>query len=722
MTNLSGNADHSYARIRGTKKDDQIKGQNDHGTLKINAGAGDDDIDVTGIGGKNVIFTGIGDDKTTIDNDYALNKLFNGGGDDINHILTDFCENKINNGNGDDKNILLGNHNDTTINNGRGDDKNKVGGYANDTKINNGRGDDVNVISGSYNDTDINMGRGDDVTIVKGDGYGNTTRIDGGRGQDEVRLEGNWQMTDVTKEDGKTYRVYTDDRGNTTKVAMDVEKVTINRPEPQPMPFPGFPTPTPMPVPPGVITPPPVQGPAPTPIEPPAIQWPKFEPPAGGGVEGWLGALGSWFSAVLSAIMNPAPPPVVAANEVGTITGDPHFKGGDGGKYDVQGEPGKSYSLLSDSNLQFNGRFDAWGGGGATVVGETGLTVQGPYGQSSVTFQKDGTAAVNGMELKDGQTVQLADGGTATKEGNKLTIKTAEGYEITQTVHGSSHGNYINTEVKTGAGGVAQDGVLPGGLLGQTFDPDSAARNGKKGAGAQGEGAISGTVGQYEVGSLVPQPPPVPYGPVPYMPQIDGQYIAGNDDAERIAGTNKNDMIIGQGGDDKLIGKKGDDAIHGGAGNDKIYGNQGNDVLIGGAGDDKLYGQQGNDTIYAGQGSDIVRGGVGDDRVIVNSANQHGTVQDIKAGKGQDVVQIKAENGTNNTYKVDLGKGDDTVALETNGPVKLIKRPGFFSRMFGASNYIVEDAAGNRYELKDFNPKQDKLVINGQQIDPRQYT
>ena len=195
--------------------------------------------------------------------------------------------------------------------------------------------------------------------------------------------------------------------------------------------------------------------------------------------------------------INSAP---VAANETGKITGDPHFTGGDGGRYDVQGEAGKVYNLLDDSHLNFNGRFDAWGSGGATVVGETAINVSDfmEYNFSSITFNKDGVAKVNGEELQDGETVNLADGGTATKEGNKLTVTTAEGYQIIQTCHPSCNGNYINTTVNTGDAGVASDNVLPGGLLGQTFDADDVARDGKKGRLAQGEGAIDGVVTDYE--------------------------------------------------------------------------------------------------------------------------------------------------------------------------------------------------------------------------------
>lgn len=187
----------------------------------------------------------------------------------------------------------------------------------------------------------------------------------------------------------------------------------------------------------------------------------------------------------------------VAANETGKIWGDPHFVGGDGDIFDVQGVPGKTYNLLSDKNLSYNGKFESWGGGGATVVGESAINVGSEYSgaHSVISFNKSGVAKVNGQELKDGQTVQLADGGTATKKGNVLTVTTAEGYTIIQT---AMAGGYINSEVKTSSRGVNADGVMPGGLLGQTFDADSIAKRGKTGAGAQGEGAIAGKVSDYE--------------------------------------------------------------------------------------------------------------------------------------------------------------------------------------------------------------------------------
>jgi Ca2+-binding RTX toxin-like protein len=756
MTEFSSNYNlqqNAYVKLRTGNGNDQVKGESKFGILDIATGGGNDVTTIQGMGGLTMLDNAAGDDTNYIFNIFANNKVNNGSGDDTNNIFTYYCENAVNNGSGDDKNI--------------------INGFGNINTINNGSGDDTTVLQGSNNRNLVGGGSGDDSVYVSNQGQGNYNVVNGGSGFDKVVFEGspNQYNMQMSYENGQVYRVFTDVNGNVTKVAGDVENIQFTQPgyvQPQPQPQP---QPYPQPYP---IQQPPQQG-----VNP--IQYPQGQvnpvPAAPQGGQNFLEGLASWFFAAMNSILNPPQP--VAANEVGTITGDPHFKGGDGGKYDVQGEPGKTYNLLSDNNLQFNGRFDAWGGGGATVVGETGLTVGGPGGMSAVTFNKDGTAKVNGQELQSGQTVQLADGGYARKEGNKLIIQTAEGYTITQTVHGSKNGNYINTEVKTGAGGVAQDGVLPGGLLGQTFDPDSAARNGAKGAGAQGEGAINGHVNDYQVGGLIPMPQPYPM-PAPYpqpypypMPQPaptptadpyiapdmnpDGRLDGGTNRNDYVRGTNSQDTLMGRNGNDTMVGRKGNDWMHGGAGNDRIYGgkgndviyggtgndyirgDKGNDVLVGGAGDDRISGGKGNDVIYGGAGNDRIDGGKGNDRISVgegsdkvnagkgndyvhvNSAQQHGTTQDINLGKGDDKVVVNAADGTNNTYNIKGGKGEDNVELNIEGGFH-IERPGFFGRMFGKPQYVIVDSNGNKYNLEDFNPKKDNLVINGQQIDPRMFT
>ena len=163
----------------------------------------------------------------------------------------------------------------------------------------------------------------------------------------------------------------------------------------------------------------------------------------------------------------------------GRIWGDPHFIGADGGKYDVQGKAGKTYNLLSDSGFQMNGRFDAWGSGGATVVGEVGINAN----FDKISVKGNGTVTVNGQEVADGQTVWLTDGGFVRRSGNDIKVESGE-----WTVDFQAKGTYLNMDVSTDNANA--DGVKPHGLLGQTFDGDGEARHGDKGRGAQGGGAI----------------------------------------------------------------------------------------------------------------------------------------------------------------------------------------------------------------------------------------
>lgn len=168
----------------------------------------------------------------------------------------------------------------------------------------------------------------------------------------------------------------------------------------------------------------------------------------------------------------------IAKNEKATIWGDPHIIEADGGKYDFQGEAGKIYNILSDSNLEFNSKFKEYTNPGTTVMGQTGITVKGLDGTKSlISFNADsGTAFVDGSRLKDGQTVTLADGGAATLNGNKLTVETKEGYKITQTINDKDKVKHINSDIETSDKGVNSDGVMPTGLLGETFDEDKDIR------------------------------------------------------------------------------------------------------------------------------------------------------------------------------------------------------------------------------------------------------
>ena len=283
----------------------------------------------------------------------------------------------------------------------------------------------------------------------------------------------------------------------------------------------------------------------------------------------------------------------VAANEHGSITGDPHFKGGDGGKFDVQGQAGKTYDLLTDSNLQLRGRFDAFGGKGATVVGESGLNVSGKGGKSSyVNFRKDGTASINGQQIQEGREYRLADGGTAKLNGKTLTTTTGEGYTVKQEIKGNGNKAYINMDVHTGAKGVG-NGKMPGGLLGQTFDADNKARNGKTGAGAQGEGAIDGKVQDYERNSLKAGP----------ANGFTSWTKGGSGDDEIALNSAGNHFVNGGSGDDTIRvnfrGNNDSATIEGGSGDDT--------VLLSGAMLDYIMNSQGGFNIFTDQDNNSIR-------------------------------------------------------------------------------------------------------------------
>ena len=197
--------------------------------------------------------------------------------------------------------------------------------------------------------------------------------------------------------------------------------------------------------------------------------------------------------------------PTVAAGEKALAWGDPHFVGGDGGKYDIMGKPGGTYNLLSDTGVRVTGLMKRYNREDITVFDQGAVTVtgKGPKGvvRNNIQYLPGKGATVDGKALGGGKMVPLADGGSALYIGGNLHIDTREGYKVTFLARKSGAISYLDVEIKTGARGVGTGGA-PDGLMGQTFDADNKAKNGKKGAGAQGEGAIAGVVGDYETAGL----------------------------------------------------------------------------------------------------------------------------------------------------------------------------------------------------------------------------
>jgi hypothetical protein len=177
------------------------------------------------------------------------------------------------------------------------------------------------------------------------------------------------------------------------------------------------------------------------------------------------------------------PPPVVSPSEHARLWGDPHINDADGGEYHFQ-ESG-IFSALEDKDLKVNVKTEKLAQDpSATVTTLAGVQV----GSRTVQVKADGSvtlgyAAANNnttATLQNGQTVALDTGSSITKQGNIITLTTPE-YKIQFSTNEQYKGStYLNTDVWSTAKGVQADGVAPGGLLGETFDPDSTPQTGTK--------------------------------------------------------------------------------------------------------------------------------------------------------------------------------------------------------------------------------------------------
>jgi hypothetical protein len=245
-------------------------------------------------------------------------------------------------------------------------------------------------------------------------------------------------------------------------------------PTPTPAPCP-TPTPTPAPYP----TPTPTPAPCPTPTPTPTPCPPPPPPPA-------------------PCPPPPPPPPPYSGGNSGCYWGDPHLVGFDGEKYDVMGQAGNTYNMLSDQSLQYNATFAQFGNSDvATVISDAGLQV----GASKVSLDASSRVAqVDGQDMPLNQVVNL-DGGTALWDGSKLNVTNNE-YSIDLTAQLDPNGtHYIDSTVNI-IGDPFADGVKPHGLLGQTADGIEGQKNTGQDLGNQGGTVIDGTVNDYQVGGL----------------------------------------------------------------------------------------------------------------------------------------------------------------------------------------------------------------------------
>ncbi|MCP4552897.1 MAG: hypothetical protein GY834_12840, partial [Bacteroidetes bacterium] len=195
----------------------------------------------------------------------------------------------------------------------------------------------------------------------------------------------------------------------------------------------------------------------------------------------------------------------IAPCEIGIVMGDPHFYGPDGGSFDFHGENNAYYSILSDQNLDLIGKFGEVSAN-ATVIMKSGLNIDkldGSGEQIELRFKMNGVAKLNGVKLVSlNEHVTLPDGtiykyrdlkdlSNHDKINNKikllddydidkkrplsfLRVFTAEGYLIEHVAVDNIKGGFkrVDIAIRTPCSDGIDNGMLPDGLVGQTFDED----------------------------------------------------------------------------------------------------------------------------------------------------------------------------------------------------------------------------------------------------------
>ena len=139
---------------------------------------------------------------------------------------------------------------------------------------------------------------------------------------------------------------------------------------------------------------------------------------------------------------------------------------------------------------------------------------------------------------------------------------------------------------------------------------------------------------------------PLPPG---FIRMSDGTYRYDGEEHIVIHGTDADEGIRGGAGDDSLWGHSGADRVEGGMGNDTLHGGPGNDIITDLFGDDTIHAGGGDDAINAGSGADLLFGGAGRDFAL------HGNeITQSFAGGGNDFVR-----GGNANDIIAGNEGDD---------------------------------------------------------------
>ncbi len=130
-----------------------------------------------------------------------------------------------------------------------------------------------------------------------------------------------------------------------------------------------------------------------------------------------------------------------------SVVGDPHIRGdvevdGDEERFNftTKGGNGETINVFDTDNLDIMAKFDSLHRrDDNTYVTEETIKI----GDDEIEIDADDdTLTFNGAELEDG--THACNGNTITKDGNKITIETADG----QTIEVTDKGDYLNTSVQ----------------------------------------------------------------------------------------------------------------------------------------------------------------------------------------------------------------------------------------------------------------------------------
>ena len=114
------------------------------------------------------------------------------------------------------------------------------------------------------------------------------------------------------------------------------------------------------------------------------------------------------------------PPPPSSTGGKGSVSGDPHFVGAHGTRYDFNGLPGRDYCLFSDSSVHINMHMIGYGVNGGKP--EDGKTVRTWIGKMAIMWKVGGKSHSLVLSAREGPQVKRGPGFLAGAELDRVAL------------------------------------------------------------------------------------------------------------------------------------------------------------------------------------------------------------------------------------------------------------------------------------------------------------